>query len=88
MVDFILNIIFFFLQFLINIFPAGTGFPAEVHSAFVTLGGYMHTLDSFIPFETLLWCLTLIFGVEIAIFGFKTTKWVISHIPFIGGKGN
>jgi hypothetical protein len=45
-------------------------------------------MDVFVPVSVMLWCLTLVFGVEIAIFGFKTIKWIISFIPLIGGKGN
>lgn len=88
MINFIVQIVYNFLAFLINLFPTGTGFPTEVHSAFGTLGGYVGLIDVLVPVQTLLWCLTLIFGIEIAIFGFKTLKWIISHIPFIGGKGN
>jgi len=32
-------------------------------------------------------CVGTIFAVEIGIFGFKTFKWVFSHVPVIGGKG-
>jgi len=88
MLNFILTQLYNFLQFLINIFPTGTGFPTEVHSAFTTLGGYVGLMDSFISVQTILFCLTIVFGVEIALFGFKTIKWIISHIPFVGGKGN
>lgn len=88
MVTAVLQAVQSFLAFLIGLFPSGSGFPTEVHSAFSTLGGYVGLIDAFIPVQTMLWCLTLIFGVEIAIFGFKTLKWIISHIPFIGGRGN
>lgn len=88
MINFLVTQIYNFLQFIINIFPSGTGFPAEVHSAFNTLGGYVGLMDVFIPISTLLTCLTLLFSVEIAIFGFKTTKWIIHYIPVIGGRGN
>lgn len=88
MINFIVQIIYNFLNFTISLFPTGTGFPTEVHSAFTTLGGYIGLIDVLVPVQTMLWCLTLIFSVEIAVFGFKTIKWIISHIPFIGGKGN
>lgn len=88
MISALLNGVYNFINFLIGLFPNGTGFPTEVHTAFSTLGGYIGLIDVLVPVSTMLWCLTLIFGVEIAIFGFKTVKWIISHIPFIGGKGN
>jgi len=88
MINFLVQQLYNFLHFLIGLFPVGTGFPTEVHSATTTLGGYVGLIDVFIPVSVMLWCLTFVFGVEIAIFGFKTIKWIISHIPFIGGKGN
>jgi hypothetical protein len=88
MLDSILNILYSFLQFLINIFPVGTGFSTGFHTAMTSLGAYLHILDPIIPINILLTCLLFIFGVEIAIFGFKTLKWIISHIPWIGGHGN
>jgi len=83
----LLNLIYSFLSYLIGLFPTGSGFPTEVHSAVSSLGGYLHILDPLVPISTLLACLTLIFTVEIALFGFKTVKWIISHIPFFGGRG-
>ena len=88
MISAILNGVYNFLNFIIGLFPTSSGFPEEVHSAFSTLGGYVGLIDVFIPVQTLLWCLTIVFTVEIAVFGFKTLKWLLSHIPFIGGKGN
>jgi len=88
MINFILQTVYNFISFIIGLFPVGTCFPTEVHSAFTTLGSYVGIIDVFVSLDTLLWCLTFVFSVEIIIFGFKTIKWVISHIPFIGGKGN
>jgi len=88
MITLILTVVYSFLAFLIGILPTSAGFPTEVHSAFSTLGGYIGVMDVFIPISILLWCLTAVFGVEIALFTFKTIKWLISHIPFLGGKGN
>lgn len=75
------------VSLIIAIFPTGGTFPSAVHTATTALGGYLHILDPLVPISTLLSCLTLIFTVELAIFGFKTFKWVASHIPFIGGRG-
>jgi len=52
------------------------------------LGGYLTMWSPILPISTLIACLTLVFGVEIGIFSFKGIKWIISHIPFIGGKGH
>jgi hypothetical protein len=88
MITEILQAVYSFLHFLIGLFPVGNGFPSEVHSAFTSLGGYVGLIDAFAPISVMLWCLTFIFGVEIAMFGFKTLKWLLSFIPIIGGKGN
>lgn len=88
MINLIFTLIFNMLNALLNLFPIGTGFPSSVHTAFSTLGGYIGIFDVFIPISILLFCLQTVFAVEIAIFGFKTIKWIISHIPFVGGKGN
>lgn len=81
-------LVFSFLSFLIGLFPTGGGFPSEIHSAVGTLGGYVGLMDVFIPVSVIAWCLTFIFGIEIAIFGFKTVKWLVGHLPFLGGHGN
>jgi len=88
MIDLLFQAVYFFINGLISIFPSGSPFGADVHSAFATLGSYFGVMDSFVPISTLLNCLLLVFAVEIAIFGFKTLKWIISFIPMIGGKGN
>jgi len=75
------------VSLILGIFPAGGTFPASLHNATQALGGYLHILDPLVPISTLLTCLTLVFSVEIALFGFKTFKWLVSHIPFIGGRG-
>jgi len=87
MIDLILNLILSFLVSVLSLFPIGTGFPASFHSAITSLGGYLHILDPLVPISTLLTCVTLIFGVELAVFGFKTLKWLLSYIPWFGGKG-
>lgn len=88
MFNFIANTIFNFLQYIIDLFPSSTGFPSSFHTAVISLGGYLHILDPLVPINIMLTCLTLIFSVEVGIFGFKTLRWLISHIPFIGGRGN
>lgn len=81
------QVIFFFVSGLINMFPPSEGFPADAEIALTTLGGYFGMFEPLIPMGTLITCLTLIFGVEIGIYGFRTLKWVISHLPFVGGRG-
>jgi len=78
---------FYVFGFIINVLPHGSGFPPEVHDAVTGLGGYLGIWSPIIPISTLATCVGLAFAVEIAIFGFKSFKWIVSHIPWIGGKG-
>jgi len=83
----IVNLGYLLISVVISVFPPGTGFPASVHTAAQAIGGYFDLLDPLIPTSTMLTVILLAFSVEIAIFGFKTLKWLISHIPFVGGRG-
>jgi len=87
MLNFLLNQLYNFLSFLISLLPASEGFPSSVSSAFSSIGGYFAFLDSFIPTSDLLTAVGILFSVEITLFVFKVVRWVVSFIPFIGGKG-
>jgi len=84
----IIQIAYSVLSWLIGILPTSTGFPQQAHDAMAGLGGYLTMWSPILPIATLLTCLGIVFGVEIGIFSFKGIKWIISHIPFIGGKGH
>ena len=77
----------YILQLIVSILPTSTGFPPDVASAFATMGGYVQMLDTLLPISTLATVLGIIVSVDVAIFGFKTFKWLISHIPAVGGRG-
>lgn len=85
--DIFLKIPYFFLQWLIGILPASSGFPPEIIDSAVYLGSFMGMFSPLIPIDVMVYTLTLIFTVEIGIFTFKTLRWLFGHIPFIGGKG-
>lgn len=85
--EFFLKIPYFFLSWLTSLFPVSSGFPQEVHTAATALGGYLGILDPLVPIATLTTVVGIIFSVELGIFGFKTLKWLISHVPGIGGRG-
>lgn len=69
------------------IFPDSNGFPAEVTTAFETLGGYVGILDPIVPIATLLTCLLLIVTFELTLFAFKAIRWLFGFVPFMGGRG-
>jgi len=76
------------LGWIIELFPVSSGFGTEFHTAMQTLGGYLEIWKPILPISTLSSLLGLVIGVELAIFGFKTVKWIVSHVPYVGGKGN
>lgn len=86
--DALINIARSILGWVIDLFPNSTGFDSSVHTAFSSLGGYLEIWKPILPMSTVLFMLGIIILVELSIFGFKTFKWIISHIPYVGGKGN
>jgi len=86
--DVIFSLGYILLSLVIQILPESTGFPAEVNTAVTSLGGYVGILDPIFPISTLATVVGLVFSTELAIFMFKNSKWIIGHIPWVGGKGN
>jgi len=72
---------------ILAIFPSSTGFPSEVQTAVDYIAGYVAILDPLFPIATMLQILTLVITFELAVFGFKGVKWIISHLPMVGGRG-
>jgi len=85
--DIFINFGYSVISWIIGVFPSSEGFGANVFTAASTLGGYTGIFAPLINFTVLASCVAIAFSVEIAIFGFKTFKWVLSHVPFIGGNG-
>jgi hypothetical protein len=77
----------YILAVIVNVLPYSSGFPPEVTSAFNTMAGYVQILDTLLPIDTLAAVLAVIIATDLVIFGFKSAKWLISHIPFVGGRG-
>ena len=86
-IDGIINFIFTILQTIIGALPIGGGLPTEVHTAGTFFGNYLAILDPLVPISTLGTIIGLIITFELALFAFKTIKWLISYIPFVGGRG-
>lgn len=85
--DFFLNSAYFVVHGLLSFFPSGSGFPAPVHTAVQYMASKIYILDPLVPWSTLATVVGLVFGIEIAIFGFRTFKWLLSFIPVFGGRG-
>jgi len=82
-----LSIFNYFFELIVSIFPQGSGFPQQVHTASQQLGAYVNIFDPIFPIDTLYQVIVLLIAIELSIFGFKSFKWLLSHIPFVGGRG-
>jgi len=87
LLTFIFTIAYSIISWFISWFPLSSGFPSSVYTAVSSLGGYTGILQPLVPFSTLAQCVALIITVELLILSFKSLKWIISHIPFLGGRG-
>jgi hypothetical protein len=85
--DIFLSVVFWLVSGIIGWFPASQGFDPSVYQAAATIGGYTGILSPLVNFTVLASCVAIAFSVEIGVYGFRTLKWVMSHIPFIGGNG-
>lgn len=84
----IINLGYFLISGIIGALPTSSGFSPDVISAAHTVGGYFGMFSSLVPMTTLATAVALVFSVEIAIFGWKTLKSIVSHLPQIGGSGH
>jgi len=86
LVDAIINLAYLTIAGLVGLFPAGSGFPSEVHSAAIALGGYFQLLSPLVPIPTLVFIVGLVFAFEMVMFSFRTIRWLVGYVPMIGGK--
>lgn len=85
--DLFFQIVFWFANGLVNMFPLSEGLPPDVMASANYIGGYLVMFEPVIPVGTLSATVALVLTVELAIYGFRTLKWVVSHLPLIGGRG-
>lgn len=75
------------VTWILSLFPISTGYPSSVFDIAQTVGSYLYTFDFVLPISTLYTCFFLFLSVQLSIYAFKSAKWIISHIPWIGGRG-
>jgi len=85
--SFLVSFAAYVLQTLVAIFPSSAGLPPDVTAALTQFGGYVGVLDPILPIATLATVFALVITFELSIFGFKALRWLISHVPFVGGRG-
>jgi len=84
----IINLAFGLASALVSVLPNGSGFDPSVLAAARTIGGYFGMFAPIAPIGVIATAVGTIFVVEIAIFGWKTVKSLVSHIPQFGGSGH
>jgi len=82
-----LNLPYYFISFLIGLLPASQGFPPEILAAAQTIGGQIGMFEPVFPTGDLAAGLAIVSASQIGVWSWKTFKWVVSHIPWFGGKG-
>lgn len=75
------------LTLVISLFPNSTGLPSSFQTAADTMGSYVGLINTLLPIDALAFAITTLITVQLSIFGFKTFKWVLSHLPWFGGRG-
>lgn len=82
-----INLAYYLLSLLTLPFPSSGGFSQETLDAFVTYGTYVTFVDSLVPMSILASSIALISTFELSVFAFKGLRWIVSHLPFVGGRG-
>lgn len=85
--DIFLTFLVYVFGFFFAIFPVGGGLSTEVTTAIQTFGSYTTIIDALVPLDTLGTIIGLVFAFELAVFAFKTLRWIWGHVPVIGGRG-
>jgi len=85
--DGLILVALFIVNIIVSVFPDSNGFPVEVETAISQFSGYANILSPILPLSVMVQLLTYVVLFEIALFSFKGFKWIMSHIPYIGGRG-
>lgn len=85
--DAFISIPYAFLSLIIGLLPASEGFPPEVLASASYIGSQIGMFEPLMPIATLSACLGILFAAQLGIWSWKSIKWIISHIPWFGGRG-
>lgn len=77
---FFLNLLYYFLSFMISILPVGGTLPQSWVSSLLLMWGYAQSFSYVIPISTLLTVLSLAMTFHISIFAFRLVKWLVHLI--------
>jgi len=76
-----------FLTLLANLFPIASSMASGVASALSSASSSLWALNAFIPVPTIALATGIAVSVEIVLLSFRFARFIISYIPFFGGKG-
>jgi len=84
-IDLILQVLKVFLDFILSPFMSAPDavLDPNLTSAIANIQGFITSVDPIFPITTLLACLSIILGIELAIFLYKGIMWLIKKIPGI-----
>lgn len=82
--DFLVTTGLGFFQWILSLFPAGSGLSADFHTAASTLGSYLRLADQFVPIAPVLTVFGLVLTMQLLIFQLRVVRFVLSHIPILG----
>lgn len=78
--EFFLSIPAFLLQALVKVLPAGGTVPQEWGDSVRLVFNYASQFNFFLPIDTLLSCLAIVFGYHVAVWAWDAIVWIISRI--------
>jgi len=85
--QYFLDLPYYIVASFINFFPPSVGFPPDVLQSAELIGGQIGMFDPVMPVADLSAALGILFSAQIGIWVYKSSKAILAHIPFIGGKG-
>jgi len=83
---FLLSLSSYVVSAILYLLPDSSGLPSQVTSALSVLSGYVGILDPILPISTLAVVFSLVIAFELAVFAFKTLRWLIGFVPFVGSS--
>jgi len=83
----ILALFHLFLEALIALLPNSTGFSAAFQTDLTNLFHSAYAWNGIFPIDTLLQVLGLMVAFELAVFGYKLVRWIISVVRGTNLKG-
>lgn len=85
--DKLIELPYYFLSFVIGLLPRSEGFPPTVLEAASSIGEKIGIFEPVMPVATLSACLGVLFAAQLGVWSWKSFKWIVGHIPYIGGRG-